>query len=116
MFGAPVVADHPSPPLDFDGLAIELDLTIEDRVRVRTQELGPGNRRAVEEVPRQMVEGLVVVGEAQVPSGRQCGGLDAARGAAVRQSRVRDPDVGLRVGAQLIGTELALRGAWPGRI
>ena len=115
VLGSPVVADHPAPPVHLDSIAAHLEHAVEDRVRVRAEELGLRELRAVEEVPRQVVEGLVAVLEAQVPAGLEDVGGDAAGRVAIGQARLRDPDVGVWAGAELVGAELALRRPRPRR-
>jgi len=102
------VADHAPPIGHLDALAADLDLAVEDRVRIGAEELGLRQLRAIEKVAWQMVEGLMAVGEAQVPLRLQHVGGDAPDGPAVGHRRVRHADVGVRRRAQLVGAELPL--------
>ena len=108
VLGAPVVADHAAPAVDVDPLAGDLEASVVDGVRVRAEELRLRQRRVVEEVAGQVVEGLVLVGEGEVPARRQRVGRDRARGAPVTQDRVADPDVGVVGRVELVRPELAL--------
>src|SRR5262249_7791198 len=108
MRAPPVVPPPPPPVPDLDALPPDLQPAVEDRVRIGAEELGLGQLRAVEELARQMMEGLVVIGEAEVPAGREHIGLELAGGPPVGEGAVGDSEGGVRAGAERVRPELAL--------
>ena len=82
VLAAPVVADHPRPASQLDLLAVDLQTPAEAGVGEGGDELGLRQRRLVEPVGGQVLAGLGVAVEGEVPGGLQRLGLDRAAGLA----------------------------------
>jgi hypothetical protein len=102
------VADHPAPALDLDPLAGDLEVAVEDRVGIGAQELRLRKLGPVEEIPWEVVEGLMLIGERQVPSGGERRGLHQPRPPPFGERCIGHPDVGVGSGVKLVRAELTL--------